>query len=151
MQEKELIEILTSKDNKSTYRSFCEIISLSEKSNEFYPYFDSVIILMENKNSGVRIRTLTFLIINSEWDTDNKTDEIFPLILKHINDTNAIVSRKCIGLMPTLAQNKPYIIPDIINSLYKCNTDIYKESMASLITRDIKASLNKIKKITPSL
>ena len=83
---------------------------------------------------------------NARWDNEYKIDEIIDRILKHIADDKPITARQCIKVLPIIAKHKPELRENIENALYHANLARYKDSMQSLIFKDIQKSLKDIQK-----
>ena len=84
---------------------------------------------------------------NAQWDNDYKIDEIIDKFLIHITDDKPIAARQCIKVLPIVAKFKPDLRLDIINALHRANPTRYKESMQSLVVKDIQKCLNDIEKL----
>ncbi len=61
-------------------------------------------------------------------------------------DANPITSRQCIKVLPLVVKHKPDLKEFVVNALHKANPLIYKESMQSLIMKDIQKALKQINK-----
>lgn len=80
----DIIEKLTSKDEKIACEYAGVIINESKKSDKWYGCFDEVASLLNHKNSFVRNRVLFILSANAQWDDENKFESILPEFLSHI-------------------------------------------------------------------
>ena len=137
----ELISGLFNKDDKLAYKCLKELISISEKDNSIYQFFDILAEMIDNDNSYVRTRGLLLISVNAKWDTDNKIDEIIDKYLCHIIDDKPITARQCIKALPNIAKHKPDLIDAIRLALSKANPQRYTSSMQSLVYKDIVAAL----------
>lgn len=63
---KDLINNLFSIDSNLAYSSLKELISLSENNNDVYQYFETFVIMLDNKNSYVRTRGLLLIAANAK-------------------------------------------------------------------------------------
>jgi len=143
----ELINSLFNKDDQRAYKSLKQLISISEKSNEVYLFFDTFIEMIDNNNSYIRTRGLLLIAANAKWDTDNKVDEIIDKYLEHIRDEKPITARQCIKALPDIAKHKPDLIGYIRTALSKPNQTQYADSMQTLIDSDIRAALKIISEL----
>lgn len=139
------IEQLTIADNTTAYAILKELLQISQSSNSLYPYMDTFIDMMQHqKNSYIRTRGLQLISANAKWDKDNKINGCINEYLKHIEDDKPITSRLCIKETVRIAKYKPELIEIILNALQTCTT-IYQDSMQSLIYKDRKQAIQKIK------
>lgn len=101
--------------------------------------------MLGNTNSYIRTRGIALIAANAKWDADYKIDEIIDRYLQHIMDDKPITARQCIKALPSIVKCKPDLKNDIINALHRANPSRYKESMQTLILKDIQKSLNDIR------
>ena len=55
------VEMLVCADNKQAYKIWKELLNISEKCNDLYPYFDKFVDMMDD---GILIVKLIILLIN---------------------------------------------------------------------------------------
>lgn len=67
---------LTDKDNRYAYALASKIIAESQKTDEWYEYFDEFASLLSHPKSLVRNRALWILAANAQWDEENRFDLI---------------------------------------------------------------------------
>lgn len=144
-----LIDGLMNSDDKKAYQCLKQLENESCQSNVVYPYFDVFADMLENVNSYIRTRGIVLIAANAQWDNDYKIDEIIDKYLLHITDDKPITARKCIKVLPIVAKYKPDLKQDILNALYRANPARYKESMQSLVVKDIQKCLNDIENLQP--
>ena len=101
--------------------------------------------MMSNPKSYIRTRGITLIAANVKWDEDNRFDEIVAEYLRHVEDDKPITARQCIQTLPTLIRYKPYLKPEVEHALRSISYGKYKESMQSLIQRDVQKVLEEIK------
>lgn len=143
----ELIDGLTSCDDKHAYKCLKVLEGESSYSSDVYPYFDIFVEMLSSTNSYIRSRGIILLAANAKWDIDNKIDEVIDEYLKHIVDNKPITARQCIKVLPTIAKYKPDLKSDIKIALHQANLLRYKDSMKSLILKDIQEALEAISKL----
>lgn len=132
-----IVAKLTSKDDKSACALADKIITESQETDEWYPYFDDFASLLHHPKSLVRNRALYILAANAQWDEDNHFDLIISDFLAHITDDKPITARQCIKALAQVGLAKPQYITMIISCLRKANLSKYKDSMRPLIEKDI--------------
>lgn len=133
----ELIEKLTSKDDKYACAIADRIISESQNNSKWYEYFDDFASLINHPKSLVRNRVLYIIAANAQWDYENRFDVILSEYLSHITDEKPITARQCIKALVQVGKAKPQYIPIIINHLHSADLSKYKDSMRPLIEKDI--------------
>ena len=143
MSEKveELLEFLTSRNNSQAYQALKALEEMSAESNCLYPHMDKFIAMASSGNSYVRTRGLALIAHNAKWDVDDKIDGIIDGYLEHIPDEKPICARRCIKLLPLLAEAKPTLAPKIVSALRDANVARYPDSMRPLVQKDIRDSL----------
>ena len=122
-------------------RSACdfasEIIRESELSNRWYIFFDDFASLLNNENSLVRNRSINIISSLVKWDDENKFDSIKESYVSHINDEKPITSRICIKALKVIGKEKSKYITYFLKELDKVDVSKYKDSMSSLILKDV--------------
>jgi hypothetical protein len=143
----DLVYGLSNNDDKKAYECLKQLKSESSQSDAVYPFFDIFADMLDDENSYVRTRGIVLIAVNAQWDSDYKIDEIIDKYLKHITDDKPITARQCIKVLPVIAKYKPDLRQDILNALHRANPTRYKESMQSLVVKDIQKCLNDIEKL----
>ena len=133
----DIIAKLTSKDDKYACAIADKIISESQKTDEWYEYFDDFASLLNHPKSLVRNRILYILAANAQWDNEKRFDSIISDFLSHITDEKPITARQCIKALAQIGQAKRQYIPMILSALGSADLSKYKDSMRSLIEMDI--------------
>ncbi len=139
MQQDVMAE-LTSKDDKYAWEISERIIVESQESDVWYGYFDDFATLLNHSSSLVRNRVLYILAANAQWDVENRFDAILSNFLTHITDEKPITSRQCIKALIQVGKAKPQYISTILSAFHSADLSKYKESMCSLIKKDITAA-----------
>lgn len=149
MDVESLVNGLISSDDKYAYQCLKQLEEESARSSVVYPYFDLFAEMLDNTNSYIRTRGIILIAANARWDTDYKIDEIINKYLEHITDPKPITARQCIKALPALVRFKPGLKDNVVNALHMADLLRYKDSMQSLVLKDIQSSLGAIKKLTP--
>lgn len=132
-----IIATLTSKDDKYACAIADKIILESQETDEWYGFFNDFASLLNHPKSLVRNRALYILAANVQWDDERRFDLIISDFLSHITDEKPITSRQCIKALAQIGQKKRKYIPIILAALRSADLSQYKDSMRSLIERDI--------------
>lgn len=147
MNEKEIAEIVFSKDTKETYEKFKKLELICNDSNELYLYYDLFLEALQSKNSCVRGRGFKLISRNAKWDEGNKINSNLAVILAVLDDEKSTVVRQCLQVLSYIGEYKKELIPAIIEKLEQVNYLKYKETMQGLIKRDIEKNLEILKGI----
>ena len=143
----DVIEMLTSKDDKYSYSFSKKIVFESQETNKWYDCFDEFTTLLNHPKSLVRNRALIILASLAKWDNKNKFDNVIEDYLSLITDEKPITSRQCIKALVKIGQTKPCYISKIITALTSADLSKYKDSMRPLIEKDISETLDKLTKM----
>lgn len=103
--------------------------------------------MLDSDNSYIRTRGLLLIAANAKWDADNKIDVIIDKYLKCLINEKPITARQCIKALPSIAKHKPDLKNDIENALRYMNPSKYKESMCTLVMKDIQKALEEIQNL----
>lgn len=142
------VEQLVCTDNKQAYKILKELLKISEKCNDEYPYFDKFVEMMNDRTkSYIRTRGLRLIAYNAKWDIENKVNNIIDEWLKHIEDEKPITARQCIKDVVIIAKYKPELIDVILEALEKYEK-IYDDSMQNLIFKDRQKAIRIIRQYT---
>ena len=133
----ELIEKLTSKDDKYACAIADRIISESQNNSKWYEYFDDFASLINHPKSLVRNRVVYIIAANAQWDYENRFDVILSEYLSHVTDEKPITARQCIMALAQVGKAKPQYIEKIMDYLHSADLTKYKDSMRPLIEKDI--------------
>ena len=86
-----IVQKLTSKDDKYACAFADRIVAESHDIDEWYEYFEDVASLLDHPKSLVRNRALYILAANAQWDEENRFDLILP---DYLNWQGRSISRK---------------------------------------------------------
>ncbi|MCI5897471.1 MAG: hypothetical protein SOY83_02615 [Anaerovoracaceae bacterium] len=133
----DIIAKLTAKDDKYACAIADKIISESQKTDEWYEFFDDFASLLNHPKSLVRNRVLHILAVNAQWDDENRFDTIISDFLTHITDEKPITARQCIKALAQVGLAKTQYIPRILSCLHEADLSNYKDSMRPLIEKNM--------------
>lgn len=112
-------EKLTFKDDKYACAFAEKIISESQKTEEWYEYFDEFASLLDYPKSLVRNRVLHILAVNAQWDEENRFDDVISDYLTHITDEKPITARQCVKALAQVG-GKATVYSENISLLAEC-------------------------------
>ena len=132
-----IIEKLTSKDDKYACALADNIIAESCETDKWYEYFDDFALLINHEKSLVRNRAIHIVAANARWDEEDRIGLILPDLLSHATDDKPVTARQCIKALVRVGQAKPRYIPLILACFHEADLSKYKESMCPLIKKDM--------------
>lgn len=139
-----IVTKLTTKDDKYACALADKMIAESQRTDEWYEYFDDFASLLNHPKSFVRNRAICILAANAQWDEENRFDLIISDFLAHVTDEKPITARQCIKALAQVGSAKPQYLPEILSCLRNADLSKYKDSMRSLIEKDIAETEEKL-------
>lgn len=141
---KEKIKMLYDKDDKVAYEKFLELENEVTESNELYNYFDELLNMLKHEKTFVRVRAFRLICALSKWDNENKIENNFDAILNELDDGTSTSVRQCLDKLSLILIYKPELSNKIKTKLKQLDLSKYKESMQSLVEKDINTILKSI-------
>lgn len=135
MEEK--INSLYGIDNVTTYQTLLELEMNTTESDELYKYFDKFLDMLNSDKSSIRVRGFRLICSLAKYDKDNKINKNINVILNELDDNTSTSVRQCLSKINLILMFKIELTDIIENKLRNLNLTKYKESMQSLIKRDI--------------
>ncbi|MGG5372608.1 hypothetical protein [Enterococcus sp. AZ196] len=137
-----ILALLTAKDTKEALAAFKELEANCLAEPIYADTLERFLPALTAENSCGRGRAFKFFAINARWDSQAVIEKHLTDILGILDDSKAPTLRQCIPYLTYLAEAKPELIPIICEKLDSLALDQYKESMQSLIRRDIEKVLS---------
>lgn len=136
--------MLYTKDDKVAYENLLELENEVTESNELYNYFDDLVSMLKNENTFARVRAFRLICALAKWDYDNKINNNIDLVLSELDDETSTSVRQCLNKLNLILLYKPELSEKVVIKLEQLDLSKYKESMQSLIKRDIDLILKNI-------
>ena len=136
-----MIRKLEDKDDKVAYSNLLELEKFTEQSDAIYEYFDIFLEMLDNEKSFIRVRGFRLICKNAKWDKYNKIDDSIDKILQELNDEKPTSVRQCLKAIEEIIMYKTNLKYTIKEKLLKINYLNYKDSMQSLIFKDVEKIL----------
>lgn len=134
---KNKISNLYNLDDKSAYNTLLELEHITEQSNELYDFFDELLDMLKNDKSYIRVRGFRLICSLAKWDVDNKINNNIDDILNELDDEKGTSVRQCLEKINLILSYKAELKCKIENKLRSIDLSKYKESMQTLIQKDI--------------
>jgi len=134
---KEKVENLYNEDNNSAYKTLLELETITTESNDLYNYFDEFLKMLNNDKTFIRVRGFRLICCLAKWDNENKINNNIDVILKEFEDEKGTSVRQCLEKLNLILMYKIELTDVIDNKVRNLDLSNYKESMQSLIKKDI--------------
>lgn len=141
---KEKIKLLYNKDNNIAYKTLLELEIIAAKSNELYNYFNDFLEMLNNERTFIRVRGFRLICSLAKWDKENKINKNINIILRELEDAKGISVRQCLEKLNLILMYKIELKDTIESKIVNLDLSKYKESMQSLIKKDIACILENI-------
>lgn len=139
-----LLSLLENKDTSIAFKALKELEQLSDTSNVLYPYTNKFISMIGSKKYVIRVRGFRLFCKQAKWDTDNIIDTNLDFALSILNDEKPNAVRQALTALQDVAMHKKNLHEQIRERALKINYFRYKDTMRSLIAKDIEALLKMI-------
>lgn len=134
---KEKIENLYNEDNDCAYQTLLELETITTESNELYNYFNEFLNMLSDEKTFIRVRGFRLICSLAKWDSENKINHNIDIILKELEDEKGTSVRQSLEKLNLILMYKTELTDVIENKLRNLDLSKYKESMQSLIKKDI--------------
>ena len=145
MEKNKIFNIMYGKEKKEIYDEFKIIEKSIETSNDLYQYFDEFKNMLVNDKAYIKTRAFRIICKMSYWDKDNKIDNNILKLLNVLDNNKPTNIRQCLIALQTLIKNKPELLTIIKEHVQKINYSRFKDTMSTLIKKDVDKLLNNIK------
>lgn len=134
---KEKIENLYNENNNSAYKTLLELETITTESNELYSYFNDLLEMLNSEKTFIRVRGFRLICCLAKWDNENKINKNIDVILNELEDEKGTSVRQCLEKLNLILMYKIDLIEVIEDKIKNLDITKYKESMQSLIKKDI--------------
>lgn len=134
---KEKIENLYNEDNNIAYKTLLELETMTTESNELYNYFNEFLKMLNNEKTFIRVRGFRLICSLAKWDNENKINKNIDSILSELEDEKGTSVRQCLEKLNLILMYKVELTDVIENKVRNLDLSKYKESMQSLIKKDV--------------
>ena len=93
--------------------------------------------MLNNDKTFIRVRGFRLICSLAKWDTDNKINKNIDKILNELDDEKETSVRQCLQKINLILMYKPELEEKIENKIRTIDLSKYKDSMQSLIKKDI--------------
>lgn len=133
----QLVEWLSSKDDKLRFSSLLLLEYRSDQYEDVYPFWNTFCEKLKSNNSYQRSIGAMLIADNTKWDKENKIDITIDDYLRILDDEKPITVRQCIQSLSRIVPYKVHLHNKIANRLMSLNIADVKETMRKLVLYDI--------------
>lgn len=144
MDMAERISILKGKDNAVAFVVLQETERLSEETDLFYADIEQFIEMMHSEKYVIRVRGFRLCCKQAKWDSKGVIDENIEEILQILNDEKPTAVRQALAALQDLVLYKKELNETIKKHVLAIDYLRYKETMHSLIAKDIHVLIDKM-------
>ena len=137
MNKKEIIKKLIDKDDKQAYEYAKKIGIESAKTDKYLDMIPDFAEMLQDKNSFIRTRFFILICNQARWANDGQIKDVYKQMEPLLNDSKPTVVRQCLNALREVVLFRPEMRNDIRKTIAKIDLNTYKDSMVSLIKKDI--------------
>ena len=142
-----LIPMLEYKDTSAAYKALQELEQISDETGSIYVYIERFINMISSDKYVVRVRGFRLFCKQAKWDRDNILDENIDAALYILNDEKPTAVRQALAALSDVVRYKPDLRETVKKAVSNINYLRYKDTMHSLIAKDIQEVLGLIKEV----
>ena len=137
MNIKKRIEDLYSSDNNTAYQALLELEAKAKETGDLLLHFPLFLSMITHNKSFIRVRGFRLICCLAKWDEKGLVNKNINTILTVLDDTNGTAVRQCLRSINEIMLYKNELLDIISEKLRTLDVSHHKESMQSLINRDI--------------
>ena len=133
----EILRKLTDKDDKTAYEFAKQLSVESTESDRYLAMIPMFAELLQDKSSYVRTRAFILICNQARWANDGQLVAVFDQMCLLLNEPKPTVVRQCLSALREVDLFRPELFDKIENALTEIDVSKYKDSMSSLILKDV--------------
>lgn len=137
-----LLDMLQEKDTSIAYKALQELEQISDETGLLYPYIEKFVHMIKDDKYVIRVRGFRLFCKQAKWDIDNKIDKNIDSALCILSDSKPTAVRQALAALHDVVKYKPDLREVVCNAVSNINYLKYKETMNSLISKDIQQLLS---------
>lgn len=136
-----LLCLLEDKDSAAAFETLKELERLSDTSDELYPYINKFLSLLDSESYVMRVRGFRLFCKQAKWDIDDVIEHKLDSALKILNDEKPTAVRQALTALHEVVRHKGKLHEKIRCKVLDIDFLRYKDTMHSLIAKDIDSLL----------
>lgn len=141
-----MISMLHSKDTSKAFEYLKGLEALSDNSNILYTYTDEFIKMVYSEKYVIRVRGFRLFCKQAKWDSENIINKNIDSVLVILNDDKPTALRQALAALQDIVLYKKELRNTIKDRILAIDYHKYKDTMYSLISKDIQNLLDIIDK-----
>ena len=133
----EILRKLTDRDDKTAYEFAKQLSVESTGSDRYLAMIPMFAELLQDKSSYVRTRAFILICNQARWANDGQLAAVFDQMCLLLNEPKPTVVRQCLSALREVVLFRPELSDKIENALTEIDVSKYKDSMSSLILKDV--------------
>lgn len=142
-----LIGRMEEKDISLAYQALQELEQISDDTNLIYSYIEKFVNMISNDKYVIRVRGFRLFCKQAKWDKENILDENIDTALNILKDEKPTAVRQALAALSDVVRYKPDLRETVKAAVSHIDYTRYKESMHSLLAKDIQDVLSLIKEL----
>ena len=138
----EILRKLTDRDDKTAYEFAKQLSVESTGSDRYLAMIPMFAELLQDKSSYVRTRAFILSCNQARWANDGQLVAVFDQMCLLLNEPKPTVVRQCLSALREVVLFRPELSDKIENALTEIDVSKYKDSMSSLILKDVEELRN---------
>ena len=138
----EILRKLTDRDDKTAYEFAKQLSVESTGSDRYLAMIPMFAELLQDKSSYVRTRAFILICNQARWANDGQLVAVFDQMCLLLNEPKPTVVRQCLSALREVVLFRPELSDKIENALTEIDVSKYKDSMSSLILKDVEELRN---------
>ena len=133
----EILRKLTDRDDKTAYEFAKQLSVESTGSDRYLAMIPMFAELLQDKSSCVRTRAFILICNQARWANEGQLVAVFDQMCLLLNEPKPTVVRQCLSALREVVLFRPELSDKIENALTEIDVSKYKDSMSSLILKDV--------------
>ena len=133
----EILRKLTDRDDKTAYEFAKQLSVESTGSDRYLAMIPMFAELLQDKSSYVRTRAFILIFKQARWANEGQLVAVFDQMCLLLNEPKPTVVRQCLSALREVVLFRPELSDKIENALTEIDVSKYKDSMSSLILKDV--------------
>jgi len=141
------ISMLEDKDTSIAYKALQELERISDERGSIYAYIEKFVNMISSDKYVLRVRGFRLFCKQAKWDRDNILDENIDASLHILNDEKPTAVRQALAALSDVVRYKPELRQTVKKAVSAINYLRYKDTMHSLLAKDMQKVLGLIQEV----
>lgn len=143
-----LVVMLEEKDTSAAYKALQELEQISDETGLLYRYTEKFVNMINSDKYVIRVRGFRLFCKQAKWDKDFILDENIDAALHILQDEKPTAVRQALAAVLDIVRYKPDLREVVKKAVSDIDYQRYKETMHSLLAKDIDAALSLIRELS---